>query len=111
MRVARTYCHPEADEDAYDDLSYVANREDDPEMPRFKSELRRAITDPGHFPDDEPSRAVECDDGSSAKFLRRLWQHLYANEPDQRHAEVTPAFARGRRERCRVRHRKRQNEW
>jgi len=42
----------------------------------FKAELRRALADPSQLPGNELSAAVEFDDGSDEKFLRRLWHDL-----------------------------------
>jgi hypothetical protein len=81
IRVAATYCHPEQDPDAYDDLKYLASRKDDEEMQRFKAELRQAIEDPSRLPDNELYREVQYDDGSADRFLRRLWRDLYGDEP------------------------------
>lgn len=61
IRVASTYCHPEQDADAYDDLKFLARQQDDAEMSVFK--------------------AVDYGDGSDEKFLRRLWRDLYGDEP------------------------------
>jgi hypothetical protein len=47
----------------------------------FKAELRQALADPSQLPDDELSYAVQYDDGSPEKFLRRLWRDLYGDEP------------------------------
>jgi hypothetical protein len=47
----------------------------------FKAELRRALADPSQLPAGELDEAVEYDDGSDEKFLRRLWHDLYGNEP------------------------------
>jgi hypothetical protein len=49
-------------------------------MRRCASELRQALADPGALPDDELSAAVEYDDGSDEKFLRRRWRDLYGDE-------------------------------
>ncbi|MQA86135.1 MAG: hypothetical protein GEV03_16260 [Streptosporangiales bacterium] len=81
IRIARTYCHPEADEEAYDALKRLAQRREDQEMSTFKNELRRAIQDPAQLPGNELFRAVQYDDGSAEKFLRRLWRDLYGDEP------------------------------
>jgi hypothetical protein len=81
IRVAATYCHPEQELDAYDDLKRLAGRKGDEEMQVFKAELRQAIEDPSRLPGDELSREVQYDDGSAEKFLRRLWRDLYGGEP------------------------------
>ncbi|MER7209951.1 hypothetical protein [Streptosporangium sp. NPDC000239] len=80
LRVCATYCHPEADQDAYDSLRRLAVRPGDREMALFKAELCRALTDPDQVP---PSlyTAVRYDDGSAERFLRRLWGDLYPDEP------------------------------
>lgn len=81
IRVACTYCHPEADEDAYDSLKRLVKREDYEEIKTFKAELRKALLNPDVIPDDELYEAVQFDDGSEEKFLRRLWRDLYPDEP------------------------------
>lgn len=73
------YCHPEAYDEAYDDLKTLA-KSDDEEIKAFKSELRQAILSPERVPRDELNRAVQYDDGSVEKFLRRLWRDLYPDE-------------------------------
>jgi hypothetical protein len=40
-----------------------------------------SLDSPGELPDDELSDAVEYDDGSDERFLRRLWRDLYGDEP------------------------------
>jgi hypothetical protein len=79
--VAETYCHPEAYDEAYDDLRALVKREDDQDIKAFKSELRKAILEPETAPRAELSRAVQYDDGSADAFLRRLWRDLYPAEP------------------------------
>ncbi len=81
--VAATYCHPEAYDGAYEDLIVRARlmAPEDEEIRVFRDELREALTDPGRLPDNELSKAVEYDDGSSEAFLRRLWRDLYGDEP------------------------------
>jgi hypothetical protein len=54
---------------------------DDDEMRVFKAELRRALADPSLLPAGELDDAVEYNDGSDEKFLRRLWHDLYGDEP------------------------------
>lgn len=81
INVARTYCHPELDEDAYESLRRLAQRDDDEEMTTFKQELRDGLVRPEKVPQAELSRAVQYDDGSADKFLRRLWHDLYPDEP------------------------------
>ena len=83
IRVAATYCHPEAYDDAYGDLIARAREPepDDDEIRVFKDELRRALADPGQLPDDELYYWSQYSDGSDEKFLRRLWQDLYGDEP------------------------------
>jgi hypothetical protein len=81
VRIAATYCHPEADEDAYDDLKLRARRATSEEMLVFKQQLREAIVNPQDVPQKELSREVQYDDGSAEKFLRRLWHDLYPDEP------------------------------
>lgn len=80
VRVCATYCHPDADADAYDSLKRLARRPGDAEMARFKAELRHALTTPGAMPPDLFT-AVRFPDGSPLAFLHRLWTDLYPNEP------------------------------
>ena len=81
IAVAATYCSPDADADDYDRLKRLVKREDNEQMQVFKAELRQALTDPSQLPAGELDEAVEYDDGSDEKFLRRLWHDLYGNEP------------------------------
>ena len=67
--------------DDYERLKRLSKREDDQQMRVFKAELRQALTDPSQLPAGELDDAVEYDDGSDEKFLRRLWHDLYGNEP------------------------------
>jgi len=81
IRVAATYCSPDADEEAYEGLQRLAKREDYEDMQVFKAELREALRDPSQLPDGELSESVQYDDGSTEAFLRRLWRDLYGDEP------------------------------
>jgi hypothetical protein len=81
VRVAVTYCHPEADEHAYDDLKVLAARGDREEMVVFKDELRTALRNPAEAPREALSREVQYDDGGPEQFLRRLWRDLYPDDP------------------------------
>lgn len=81
IRVAATYCSPDADEEAYEGLKRLAKREDDEEMRVFKTELREVLLDPTRLPDDELYESVQYDDGGDEAFLRRLWRDLYGDEP------------------------------
>jgi hypothetical protein len=81
LRVAATYCHPAADENAYDGLKRLARRGADPEMSRFKEELRQALRAPADVPQADLYREVQYGDGSAERFLRRLWHDLYPDEP------------------------------
>ena len=63
IRVATTYCSPDADEEAYEGLKRLAKRENDREMRVFKTELREALRDPTRLPDDE--RMMSCPGPSS----------------------------------------------
>ena len=80
VRVCATYCHPNADTNAYDSLKRLARRPEDAEMARFKVELRRALTIPGTVPPDLFA-AIRYSDGSPRTFLSRLWNDLYPGEP------------------------------
>lgn len=82
IAVAATYCSPDAYDGAYEDLvSRARSPQSDDEMLIFKAELREALTDPSRLPAGELDDAVEYDDGSDDKFLRRLWHDLYGEEP------------------------------
>lgn len=81
ITVSRIYCHPEAYDEAFDDLKRLVQRESDEEVRTFKNELRKAIIEPNGLPDNELYRAVQYDDGSPTKFLERLWRDLYPDEP------------------------------
>jgi hypothetical protein len=83
IRLAAAGCHPEVYDGAYEDLvSWARSPETaDEEIRVFKKELRQALSDPGQLPDDELFKAVQYDDGSDEKFLRRLWRDLYGDEP------------------------------
>jgi hypothetical protein len=83
IAVAATYCGPDAYNGAYQDLVRRARAADadDDEMRVFKAELRQALTDPAALPDEELSEAVEYEDGSDERFLRRVWRDLYGDEP------------------------------
>lgn len=83
LGVIDTYCHPEAYDEAYDDLVALA-REPAPteELVRFKGELRRVLTgDTEGLHPEALSTAAEYGDGSDEAFLRRLWRDLYPDEP------------------------------
>ena len=76
------HCHPEAYDEAYDELIERArNSKGDDLMRRFKDELRAAIADPAQIPGDALFEAAGFSDGSDEKFLRRLWRDLYGDEP------------------------------
>jgi DNA-binding FadR family transcriptional regulator len=84
IRLATTYCHPEVIanwDESYESLQALAKRTDDEEMNTFKQELRKALEQPETVPRAELSHAVQYDDGSAEKFLRRLWRDLYPAEP------------------------------
>ena len=83
IALTAAYCHPEAYDGAYADLTARARSAapDDEQIRVFKEELGEALADPSRLPDDELFKAVEFDDGSSEAFLRRLWRDLYGDEP------------------------------
>lgn len=81
VRVAATYCHPEASDDAYDVLKELARRNEDEEVILFKRDLREAILNPGVVPEADLDYEVQYDDGSAVSFLHRLWRDLYPDEP------------------------------
>jgi hypothetical protein len=83
IAVAATYCHPEVYNDAYPELieRVRSAAPEDEQIRVFREELREALADPSRLPDDELSKAVQYDDGSSQAFLRRLWHDLYGDEP------------------------------
>ncbi|MFC4591861.1 hypothetical protein [Sphaerisporangium corydalis] len=80
LRVAGTYCHPEADEEAYGGLVRRARREHDHEMALFKQDLRLALAHPERVPEEELRRRVRYFDRNAPRFLRRLWHDLYPGE-------------------------------
>jgi hypothetical protein len=83
LTIVRTYCHPEAAEDAYETLIRRAGKSDKyPEMVTFKDELRRVILGDTHgLPAGALGQAAAYEDGSQEKFARRLWGDLYPGEP------------------------------
>ena len=80
IRVAGTYCHAEADENAYEELKRLAWRADDEEMTRFKTELRDALTSLPTASRMALYYRVRYEDGSAVRFLRRLWRDLYPRD-------------------------------
>ena len=81
LSVVHTQCHPEAHEDAYDDLIKLAREPKPYERIVSREQLVAAIRDPSQIPAGALSQAGEYDDGSEEKFLHRLWRDLYPNEP------------------------------
>lgn len=81
LSIVEAQCHPEAYDEAYDNLKSLAKRTDDPEMDTFKREFREVIADPSVLPQYALDTAAEYDDGSDAEFLARLWRDLYPDEP------------------------------
>lgn len=81
LSMVETYCHPEAPADAEEALKRLVKRTDDPDVIRFKQELREALRDPSQLPEDALFSAAEYSDGSDEAFLRRLWRDLYGDEP------------------------------
>lgn len=77
------YCHPEAHDEAFEELFELTHRETPPEwVVRFKDELRRAVSgDRAGLRPHALSTAAAYDDGSDEAFLRRLWSELYPEEP------------------------------
>ena len=75
------YCHPEADEDAYNALQRLVKRTDVPDAQRFRVELVDALSDPSRLPNNELFEKAKYSDGSDEKFLQRLWRDLYPDEP------------------------------
>lgn len=81
LRAVEAHCHPEAYDEAYEDLQWMVRNTSTEEMRVFKEELRRALRDPSQVPEGALSTAAQYGDGSDEKFLRRLWRDLYGNEP------------------------------
>ncbi len=84
IAVATTYCGP----DAYDG-AYAGSGAPGP-MRQTPTTRRCACSRPSsgrrwpirvRLPDEELSKAVEYDDGSDERFLRRVWRDLYGDEP------------------------------
>jgi hypothetical protein len=81
LSVVNTHCHPEAYDEAYEDLIRFARSPEPVEkMVRFKEQLREALREPSQVPAGALSTAAQYDDGSDEKFLRRLWRDLYGGE-------------------------------
>lgn len=80
LDTVEAYCHPEAYDEAYDDL-ICRVREDDEGVRRFKEQLGAALRDPAALPEDALFTAAQYGDGSDEAFLRRLWRDLYPDEP------------------------------
>lgn len=82
LGIIEAHCHPEAYDEAYEDLQKVVKRPDrGPVWYEFKDELREAIRDPNQIPAGALRTAAQYDDGSPEKFLARLWRDLYPDEP------------------------------
>lgn len=81
--VVGTYCHPEAGPDAYGDLIRLARSQpDDEEMRRFKDELTQVLAGDTEGLHSDAMFAAACyNDGTDLAFARRLWRHLYPDEP------------------------------
>lgn len=93
LDVVETYCHPEAYDEAYEDLREIVQLPGrDAIFDRFKEQLAAAIDDPGQVPEGALFRAAVYDDGSAYRFLIRLWSELYPHEPvpDDQPARSTP---------------------
>lgn len=78
IAVATNYLGPENYD--FDSLKSLTERQDQPRMRVFKSELREALRDPSQLPEDELSSSVQYEDGSPEAFLIRLWRELYGDE-------------------------------
>src|SRR2546423_332504 len=76
------HCHPEAYDEAYEDLIQRARHpEGDAGINDFKEQLRTALQDTSKLPEDALFTAAQYSDGSDDRFLSRLWRDLYPNEP------------------------------
>lgn len=85
LRMVSTHCHPEAYDEAYEDLVELARDPNPPDEERvFKDELREAVADPGQLPRGALFTAAEYGYGGDDAFLRRLWHDLYGDEPVRR---------------------------
>ncbi|HEY3684568.1 MAG TPA: hypothetical protein VGL93_16160 [Streptosporangiaceae bacterium] len=84
LSILESYVHPETDI-KFPLLQEEARRSDqggsDPRMRVFKDELRAVMRDPGVLPEGALAEAAEYEDGSERRFLDRLWQELYGDEP------------------------------
>lgn len=81
LSMVESYCHPEADDDAYDALKRRVKRTDVEDVRVFKRELSELIVNPSVLPKYALDTAAGHDDGSDERFLARLWKDLYPEEP------------------------------
>lgn len=83
LRVISHYCHPEAHDEAFEELTALTRRSDPPErLVRFKEELRQVLSgNRDGLPPKAVFAAASYDDGSDEAFLQRLWHDLYPDEP------------------------------
>jgi hypothetical protein len=87
LGAVETYCHPEAYDEAYDDLIGRARSPvGDEGIQRFKEQLIAALRDVYAVPEDALYEAAQYDDGADMAFLRRLWHDLYPDEPSPEHS-------------------------
>lgn len=83
LRMVETYVHPEADEDAYDDLISRAHEPepDDREIIVFREELERLLRgDYTDLPAQQLWALTWYDETNDLEFLQRLWRDLYGDE-------------------------------
>lgn len=82
LDTVEAYCHPEAYDEAYDDLiSRAQDPDGDDAIKPFKEQLRIALMDPTALAEDALFEAAQYSEGSDTAFLRKLWSDLYPDEP------------------------------
>jgi len=81
LRLVRVHCHPDAGTAGYLALVLRAANPPDPEMARFKAELRDLVGGGVRkLPVGALYEAALYDDDEDEDFLRRLWCDLFGEE-------------------------------
>jgi hypothetical protein len=83
LRLVRAHCHPDAHMAGFLALVLRASNPPDPEMVRFKAELRDLLSGGvDRLSDGALCKAAQYDEDDDDKtFLVRLWHDLYGSEP------------------------------